>query len=216
MSAASPGGMVLSQFGSVTVNSRLQQAFGRIDAANAEDPNRVLVDGMPRPKELVYSEQMTAWLTRLAPEASEALQLAARAQHIRRWAIPRSTFPEGREGYKQWRRERAKFHADTAGDILRLAGYDEATVNRVQSLLRKEKLKVDPESQLLEDVACLVFLEGYFADFASRYQENEEKIVDIVRKTWIKMSERGHQEALKLPLSEEAKRIVGLALSPDQ
>jgi hypothetical protein len=193
-------------------HERFQAAIRRFDEINSQDPNQVPVDGNARPKELIYGEQMTAWLDRFAPEASEALKLAARAQHIQRWSIPRSQYPEGRQGYKQWRSDLAKFHADTAAAVLAQVGYDEPTISRVRSLLRKEKLKVDPEAQTLEDVACLVFLENYFADFAQRYQGDDDKIVDIVRKTWIKMSDRGHAAALQLPLSEEAKRIVGKAL----
>lgn len=140
--------------------------MARFDAANAGDPNRVMHDGKVMPSELLYAQCMTRWLTKLYPEASEPLQLAARAQHIRRWEIPRHSFPIDRAGYHRWRTTLYSFHADTAEKILREVGYDEATIGRVRSLLRKERLKVDPESQALEDVVCLVFLENYFADFA--------------------------------------------------
>lgn len=180
-----------------------EDAIARFDAANAADPQQ---------RELVYAERMTAWQEKLYPDASEPLRLAVRSQHIERWAIPRGKYPEGRHGYKQWRADLAKYHAERAGALMAEAGYDEGTIARVQALLRKERLKVDPDAQALEDVACLVFLESYFADFAKRYTSDEDKIVDIVRRTWIKMSDRGHAAALGLPLSEDALRIVKKAI----
>lgn len=184
-------------------HDRFTDAIARFDAANAADPHQ---------KELVYAERMTAWQEKLYPGASEPLRLAVRSQHIERWVIPRNEYPEGRQGYRQWRADLAKYHAERAGALMAETGYDEETIARVQALLRKEKLKVDPEAQALEDVACLVFLESYFADFAKRYTEDDAKIVDIVRKTWIKMSDRGHEAALALPLNEDALRIVKKAI----
>lgn len=188
-------------------STRFSDVIARFDTANAADPNQ---------KELVYAERMTAWQEKLYPDASEPLRLAVRSQHIERWAIPRDRYPEGRQGYKQWRTDLAKHHAHRAGALMAEAGYDEAEIARVQALLRKEKLKVDPEAQALEDVACLVFLENYFADFAKRYVGDEEKIVEIVRRTWIKMSDRGHEAALGLPLSEDALGIVKKAIGGPQ
>ena len=147
---------------------------------------------------------MTAWLERLAPDASEALRLAARGQHICRWTIPRDSYPMDRAGYLRWRNECKRMHAEKLGEILKEVGYDQATIDRVQSLVRKERLKADPETQLLEDVICLVFLENYFADFSR--QHDEAKLIDIVRKTWKKMSPQGHEAALKLPLTDETRR----------
>jgi len=196
----------------MTVPSPLyEKAIARFDAANAEDPNREMERGVARPKELLYAQRMTAWLEKLEPAASEALRLAARCQHIRRWTIPRASYPMDREGYKQWRTALARFHAETAGAILKEVGYDEATIKRVQSLLKKERLKVDPESQLLEDVVDLVFLENYFADFAKKH--DEEKLRGIVRKTWEKMSKRGREAALGLPLAPELRALVEKALA---
>jgi hypothetical protein len=194
----------------VTENARFSRAIKAIDAANSEDPDRESRNGIELPGELAYARHMSEWLERLAPDASEALRLAVRAQHIRRWTIPRGDFPMDRPGYLRWRATLAKFHADTAGRILREAGYEEETVRRVGSLIRKERLKVDPEAQLLEDVACLVFLEDHFADFASH--RDESKVLEVVRKTWRKMSERGHAAALSLPLSPAACALVEKAL----
>jgi len=192
--------------------SRFAAAIERFDAGNARDPNVTLVDGEPRPKELVYGRRMTAWLLRLEPAASEALQLAARAQHLMRWSIPREDYPKDRAGYLKWRTTLYDFHAEKAAEILRNVGYDDATIARVRSLIRKEKLKADPEMQLLEDVICLVFLENYFAEFAADH--DEEKLVRILRRTWAKMSPRGHAAALKLELPERERKLIERALSP--
>ncbi len=189
---------------------RFAQAIAGFDAANAEDPHLERVEGERQPKELAYARRMTAWLAKMAPDASEALQLAARSQHIRRWEIPRSDYPLGREGYNQWRRALYRFHAETAGRILRAVGYDDETIERVQTLLQKKRLKLDPEVQLLEDVICVVFLEHYFADFSQQHEP--EKVIDIVRKTWRKMSPQGHAAALTLELSPAAAALVKEAL----
>lgn len=193
-----------------TDTSLVPKAIAEFDAANAKDPNRESFYGIEQPKELAYSQRMTEWLQRLDPDASETLRLAARAQHIRRWTIPRSDYPMDRAGYRRWRTVLAKFHAETAGRILRDLGFEEETVQRVGSLIRKERLKLDPEAQLLEDVACLVFLENYFADFARGHDESQ--VVDIVRKTWGKMSERGRQAALSLQLPPNAHALIEKAL----
>lgn len=190
---------------------RFEEAVRRIDEANAVDPNVEIVDGQPEPKELVYGRRMSAWLDGLYPDASEALRLAARAQHIMRWSIPRSSFPMDRRGYLRWRTDLKSFHAETARAILADLGYEEADIAAVQSLLRKEGLRENPETQALEDTACLVFLENHFADFAA--QHDDEKVIDIVRKTWAKMSPLAHDAALKLDFPESAKSLILRALS---
>lgn len=192
-------------------SERFEAAIKRIDDVNGGDPNEEAVDGQPVPKELIYGHRMSAWLTKLYPDASEALSLAVRSQHIKRWSIPRSTYPMDRKGYLRWRTELKNFHAVTTGDIMRDLGYDDATIASVQSLLRKEALRENPETQALEDVACLVFLENHFADFAA--QHDDEKVIDIVRKTWAKMSDHAHQAALGLDLPDAAKALVVRALS---
>ena len=191
--------------------TRFETAIARFDAANAEDPNTEETNGVAHPKELLYAQRMTAWLDKLAPNASEPLRLAARAQHIRRWAIPRRDYPMTRTGYLKWRTTLYRFHAETAGDILREVGYDDATVAAVQSLLRKERLKRNPDMQCLEDVICLVFLESYFANFAPQY--DEQKVIDILRKTWKKMSPRGQSAARDLPLPPAAHGLLEKALA---
>ncbi|HEU5054993.1 MAG TPA: DUF4202 domain-containing protein [Kofleriaceae bacterium] len=188
------------------MTSRLDAALARFDAVNAEDPRR---DG-GEPAELVYARRMTAWLERLAPGAPEELRLAARAQHIGRWRLPRDRFPEGRAGYKRWRSACAQMHADTAAAILVELGYPDVAVQRVRALLTKKRLADDPDVQTLEDVACLVFLEHSFADFAQKHER--DKLVDIVRKTWAKMSARGRAAAATLDLPPDLAAIVADAL----
>ncbi|BDI34024.1 hypothetical protein CCAX7_60750 [Capsulimonas corticalis] len=194
----------------MTDNERLTAAFERFDAVNAEDPNHDIVNGVEHPRELLYAQRMTRELDRFAPDASTALKLAARSQHIQRWASPRASYPMDRTGYLRWRTDLKKRHAELAGVILAEVGYDEATVARVQSLLRKESLTTDPEMKTLEDVICLVFLQHYFADFAAKH--DDEKVIDIVQKTWKKMSDAGHEAALKLDLPPDALALVVRAL----
>jgi hypothetical protein len=178
---------------------RYARAIARFDAANAADPHRESADGREHPKELLYAERMTAMLARYAPEASTVLRLAARCQHIERWKIPRTDYPQTRVGYQQWRLRLRDFHADLAASMLREEGYDETTIGRVRSLIRKEALKADPEAQTLEDVVDLVFLESYLADFVAKHPGYDEaKFVDILRKTGRKMSGRGRAAALTL------------------
>ena len=190
---------------------RLEDAIHRFDAANGEDPNTELVDGKPIPKELIYGQRMSERLSAFAPEAPEAVKLAARAQHIRRWEVPRSSSPEGRAGYLKWRTDLYKRHGEIAGAIMREVGYDDVLVERVQTLLRKRGLKTDPDVQLLEDVICLVFLEHYFHDFAQ--QHDEAKLISIVKKTWKKMSERAHEAALQLDYAPEDLALIQKALT---
>ena len=191
--------------------ARFQDALARFDQANADDPNRELVGDAPQPKELIYSRRMTEWLDRLEPEAAEPLRLAARCQHIRRWTIARTEFPPGRQGYRQWRTTLAAYHARTAAAILREVGYDDQTIARVDALLRKERLKADPDVQTLEDVACLVFVQHYLPSFATQHEE--AKVVDILRKTWLKMSDRGRSAALRLDLVPDIRALVEKALA---
>jgi hypothetical protein len=190
---------------------RFDKAIERFDAAHAEDPERELADGVLYPKELLYAMRMSARLHSLAPDASEALKLAARCQHIRRWSIPRITFPADVNGYRQWRAEEARAHAETAARILEDVGYDEATIRRVQALVRKEGLKRDPEVQQLEDVACIVFLDSYFAGFAEKH--DDETLLRIVRKTWAKMSASGREVARGLALPARLRSLVDRAVA---
>ncbi|HEU0071474.1 MAG TPA: DUF4202 domain-containing protein [Alphaproteobacteria bacterium] len=181
-------------------------AFAKFDAFNAADPNKLTVEGAPVPKELHYARRMTAWLDKIAPGASDALKLAARAQHIGRWTSPRGDFPMDKAGYYKWRRALYAYHAETAGRLLAEAGFDDLTIARVGELLCKEKLKVDSDAQTLEDVACLVFLENFYTDFSRKH--DDAKVIDILQKTWKKMSPAGHAAALELAGSLPPDRLV--------
>jgi hypothetical protein len=190
--------------------SRLDEALRRFDEANAEDPNTEMVNGQPLPKELVYGQRMSVRLAGFAPDAPETVKLAARAQHIRRWEVPRDSYPEGRAGYLKWRTDLHKRHAEIAGEIMGEVGYDAGPIDRMQTLLRKRGLKTDPDVQLMEDVICLVFLEHYFHDFAPKH--DEEKLIPIVQKTWKKMSDRAHEAALQLDYAPEDLAVIQKAL----
>ncbi len=183
---------------------RYQAAITEIDRVNAEDPNREIADGREYPKELLYSQRMTGMQQRFIPEASEAVKLAVRAQHIQRWKVPRSSYPMDKEGYLQWRTGLYKFHADTVGNIMQAAGYDEEMIERVKKIVGKKGLKVNPETQQMEDVVDLVFIEHYLTGFVAQHPEYDEaKWIPIIRKTWQKMSAPAHEFALagriKLP-----------------
>ena len=187
----------------------LEAAFDAIDAANAGDPNTITVRGSVRPKEQAHAELAVEWVRRLVDDQSDALLLAARAHHVRRWEIPRSSEPEGRAGYLRWKRRLQQHHAAVVGEVL--AGLvDPAVVERVQSIVRKEALRTDPEVQALEDALCLVFVETQFGELTD--QLGEDHMVDVVAKTLRKMSPSGRSAALELPLDESAVRIVGRAL----
>ena len=167
------------------MSDRLARALAAIDAANAADP---------KGEALIYGQRMNAELARLFPEASEVLQVAARGQHVERWLLPRSDYPEGKAGYLDWRREQGRRHAERVAGIMAEAGFPAADCERVTVLLRKEGIKRDPEVQALEDVICFVFLKWYFAPFAA--ERDAESTLDIVRKTARKMSEAGRSRVL--------------------
>ena len=192
---------------------RFERAIRSIDEANGEDPNSELVDGLARPKELVYGERMLKWVEQLDPQAPEALRLAARSQHIRRWEIPRSDYPMDRKGYLRWRTTLYTFHADRASELLRAAEYDNETIERVRTLLQKRNLRTDADVQTLEDAAALVFLDHHLDDFLDRDDIGEEKAIEIIRKTWKKMTERGHMAASALGLSPESAALLKKALT---
>ena len=190
---------------------RFTAALRRFDAANSADPNSEIVDGVARPRERVYAERLTQWVVRLAPDASEALRLAARCQHICRWQIPRSAYPMDRAGYLKWRSELKKFHAKKSGEILREVGYPAEMVERVQELNLKQKFPHDAETRLLEDALCLVFLQYQFADLAARTAP--DKVIAALQKSWAKMSPTARQEAMRLNYTEMEHRLLAIALN---
>ena len=192
---------------------RFQQATDRFQVAHLEDPRRVAVGQKQVPWSLLYHQRLLHWVHHLNPTASEELRLAASCQHIRRWTIPRSQYPPGKSGYKRWRKRLASFHAERAGEILREVGYDSAVIERVQTLLQKFRLKLDPEVQMLEDAICLVFLENEFSAFSGKHDRN--KVKEILQKTWLKMSSRGREVAQEVvaELAAEDREKVESALS---
>ncbi len=190
---------------------RYQAAIAAFDKANAEDPNKETFDGKEYPKELLYAQRMTEMQERYVPDASEAVKLAVRAQHIQRWKSPRSNFPMDRQGYLQWRTGLYKFHAETAGNLMKQVGYDDEMIERVRTIVSKKGLKVNPETQLMEDVVDLVFIEHYMIGFATSHPEyDEEKWIQIIKKTWQKMSPRAHEFTLagKIALPEALVPLI--------
>lgn len=178
-----------------------EAASAAIDRANAEDPKNY---------EVLYGQRMVEWVRRLSPDASEELLLAARAQHVRRWTVPRSSYPEGRTGYLRWREGLKKFHADTLAAIMREAGYGADAAAKARHLLVRKNLADDAEGQTLEDAACLVFLQFELAEFSAKTEP--DKMVDILKKSWGKMSPAAREAALRLDLGPAELALVKKAL----
>ena len=190
---------------------KLSHVSSLIDQAHAEDPNKISVNGEETPYELHYSQKMSIYLQKRCPSASATLQIAIRAQHLRRWEVPRDSYPLNKAGYHTWRTCLKKRQADIASRLCLDGGFSTEDADRVAHLIRKENLKSDEETQVLEDVACLVFLDDQFEGFEK--QHDEAKIVKILQKTWIKMSDKGQNLALDIPMSERCKELVNKALA---
>ncbi len=197
-------------------HSTYEKAVSLIDAANREDPNRVSVDGCEWPRELLYSERMTDMLRRYTPGTDETMKLAIRAQHIERWKSPRSAYPMDRIGYLTWRKDLYKIQAETAARLLRQAGYGDDVIGRVRNSVAKKNIKGNPDTQLLEDVTDLVFIEHYMLDFVGKHPDyGEQKWIDIIHKTWNKMSAGAHEFALsgQVNLPESLAPLIGKAVA---
>ena len=190
------------------MNEKFDAAIRRFDDENARDPNQE--NGHPR--ELLYAGRLTDWVLKLQPEASEALRLAARCQHICRWQSPRENYPATRAGYLKWRADLKRFHAEKSGAILREVGYDDDAIRRVQDLNLKKNFPADAECRVLEDALCLVFLEFQFAALAAK--SDDEKMINALRKSWDKMTDAARAEALKLHFGDREKSLVERALKP--
>ena len=198
--------------------STFEKAVALIDAANSEDPNQVSVGGKDWPKELLYSRRMSDMLQRFAPDADDAVKLAIRAQHVQRWKSPRDAYPMDRIGYLQWRKDLYKIQAQTAAELLVKAGCDDDVIGRVREAVAKKGIKENPDTQLLEDVTDLVFMEHYLLEFAGKHPEyDEERWLDIIRKTWKKMSDRAQQFALSgsIQLPESLLPLIRKAVTGD-
>jgi Domain of unknown function (DUF4202) len=190
---------------------RLAAALTAIDAANTDDPNMITVDGVERPKELTHAELMTRWVRTLDPNCSDEQILAARAHHLRRWTIPRASYPDGRSGYLRWRAALKRQHGDDVTAILRDAGYDDESVARVQAIVTKRGLGRDHAVQVHEDALCLVFLETQLDELARKM--GDDKTVDILQKTAKKMSPAGLEAARALRFSPPASALLERALA---
>jgi hypothetical protein len=190
---------------------RLAHTLAVIDAINSVDPNWVQVRGRERPKELGHAELASEWVLKLAPQASEVLQLAVRAHHLERWRVPRDSFPVGRLGYLRWRKHLQQYHAERAGILLAGERYPEALILRVQELIRKHGLGTDPEVQVLEDAVCLVFLETQFGELCARTPAS--KMVDITGRTLEKMSAQARRLALTLSFDATARAVLERAIA---
>jgi len=189
---------------------RFDAALRRFTEENSRDPNTVEIQGVKRPRELVYAEWLSNWVLRLCPQASEELRLAAHCQHLCRWMVPRDSYPMTRAGYLRWREALKKFHAEKAGEILREVGYPDPVVTRVQSLNLKKDFPHDPETRVLEDALCLVFLEHQLADLASK--TDDEKMINALQKAWKKMTPAARELALKLSYPPRERTLLDRAL----
>lgn len=186
--------------------NKLEQAFEKFDTYNKQDPHTYVWKTNSYPQEYFLALKLHETVMQLNPQASEALQLASRSQHIGRWEIPRDQYPLGRSGYLEWRRVLANYHAEKASAMLSEVGYDPTEIERVQQLILKKKIKVDAEVQTLENALCLVFLTYQYEDFFPKY--TADKIVNILRKSLLKMDEKGRAEALKLQYSDEGLKYI--------
>jgi len=191
-------------------SDRFAKVIAAFDDYNLNDPNKEEFEGRIFPKESLYAQRMTGKLAAFAPEADEAVKLAARCQHIGRWEIPRSNYPMNKKGYLQWRNDAKIHHAKIASGILTAFGYEQEVINNVKLLLLKKDLYANPQSQLLEDVVCLVFIEYYLEEFAAKHED--EKVIDILRKTIRKMTAKGVKSAGQIPLSERIKSLITRAV----
>lgn len=188
-----------------------QTALERIDQANAQDPNTITIEGQTVPYELFYAQRLAGWVSRLAPQASQPLLIAARCQHICRWMTPRQSYPEGRIGYLKWRADLKQFHAATSARILGELGFSPDFIARVQDLNLKKGLGQDAEVQVLEDALCLMTLQYQLTDLVRKTER--EKMIAILQKTWRKMSEAGHSAALALDYPADQLALIQEALA---
>ncbi len=195
----------------MSIQNKFNAAIAKFDSANQADPNKEHYNGKDYSKELLYALRMTDQLSTFEPNASEALKLAVRCQHICRWEIDRQDYEMNRVGYLKWRHDLKIFHAKKAASILEEVGYEQDLIDEVKFLLQKKQLKKHEDTQTLEDVVCLVFLEYYFESFSKKY--DKDKLVEILKKTWAKMSDKGHRAALELNLSSSSKALIAEAIS---
>ncbi|WP_439697208.1 DUF4202 domain-containing protein [Mucilaginibacter sp. AW1-7] len=193
--------------------SKLSKAFELFDAYNKQDPRSFTWEGVTEPQEYFFAVKLYEWVLKLTPDAGEELLLASRSQHIGRWEIPREDYPEGREPYLKWRKDLALHHAAIADRLMKDAGYNDETSDRVKQIILKKRIKVDADVQTMENALCLVFLQLQYEEFRKKYEQEPEKIINILRKSLLKMDGHGHQFALQLPYSENGLALINEALS---
>lgn len=192
--------------------NKLDAAFQLFDDYNKQDPRSFTWEGITYPQEYFLAIKLHQWVLKLDPDAGEELLLASRSQHIGRWEIPREDYPQGREAYLKWRKDMAQHHARIVAELMAKAGYNDEQVERVQQIILKKRIKADAEVQIMENAVCLVFLEFQYEDFRKRYVNDPEKMIDILRKSLLKMDAHGHSFALQLPYSEGGQELVQKAV----
>ncbi len=190
--------------------SKLNAAFEQFDAYNQNDPNTFTWEGKSYPQEYFLAIELYNWVNKLNANASEELLLASRSQHIGRWEIPRNTYPEGREAYLKWRKDLALYHAEKTATIMENVGYTTEQIARVRQILLKQKIKVDHDVQTMENALCLVFLQFQYEDFHPKYEA--DKVINILKKSLLKMDAHGHQFALMLTYSDQGLHYIQEAL----
>lgn len=192
--------------------NKLEKVIAFFDEYNQQDPHKLIWNGETYAAEYFYSLQLHNWVKKLEPHASESLQLASRAQHIGRWKTPRTSYPDGKAGYLNWRKDLKKFHAQTAGELMQQAGYEQNEVNAVRHIILKENLKFDLEVQVMENALCLVFLQFQFENFLLKHND-DNLVIRILKKTWLKMSEPGREAALLLNYNARGRELITNATS---
>lgn len=195
-----------------SLSERYEAAAAAIDAANAADPTAVIVRGEELPLALAHGRMAAAWVQRLVVDADETLLLAARAHHLRRWEVPRTTYPEGKAGYLRWRKDQKARHAEDVAGLLLAAGYETNSIERVQALVRRDHLAADAGAQAVEDAACLVFIETQLASMAPRF--DHAHLLEVIRKTARKMSPAGLAAVDELPIGDSERELLAEALRP--
>jgi len=193
--------------------SRLDKAFELFDAYNKQDPRSFIWEGVIKPQEYFFAVKLYEWVLKLDADASEELLLASRSQHIGRWEIPREDYPDGRDAYLKWRKNLALHHAVIATRLMKEAGYGEETLDRVKQIILKQRIKVDADVQTMENALCLVFLELQYEEFRKKYEHDSEKMINILRKSLLKMDANGHRLALTLPYSTDGLYLINKALN---
>lgn len=192
--------------------NKLDAAIELFDAYNKQDPRTFVYGGSSYPQEYFFAIKLYEWVLKLDADASEELRLASRSQHIGRWEIPRDSYPEGREPYLKWRKNLALHHAHIASALMQEAGYGDEQIDRVKQIVLKQRIKVDAEVQTIENALCLVFLEFQYEEFCKKHAHDPDKIVNILRKSLLKMDAHGHSFALNLPYSDNGLQLIKAAL----